>query len=234
MCCFYYDFYCLVFSLFYCFSIWDFLLGVVNDNICYYIGMQVLICIYGQQGCRFYFIVYYVYCLLFFYRIFKVMNYVIRVSIVMFLIWVEGIRRSCYVNVSCCVNGFCSFNQCSCIFEISDSWEFQWCEVQVCVIQMDRCCGNQDIIYINMWLNSVCCIDMQEGVNVQLCQFFNSNRGRWVVDIGRVDDNRFIIQFCMSGGEFVVRCQFNWFIYQCGDFFYMIWVVRDDGKCSFL
>lgn len=38
------------------------------------------------------------------------MDYVIRVSIVMFLIRVEGIRRSCYVNVSCCVNGFCSFN----------------------------------------------------------------------------------------------------------------------------
>lgn len=224
----------MVFGLFYRFSIRDFLLGAVNDNIRYYIGTQVLICIYGQQGCRFYFIVYYVYRLLFFYRIFKVTNYAIRVSIVTFLIWVEGIRRSCYVNVSCRVNGFRSFNQRSRIFEISDSREFQRCEVQVRVIQTDRRRGNQDIIYINMRLNSVRCIDTQEGANVQLCQFFNSNRGRRVVDIGRVDDNRFIIQFCTLGSEFAVRCQFNRFIYQRGDFFYTIRVVRDDGKRSFL
>lgn len=35
--CFYDDFYCVVFSLFYCFCIWNFLLGMVDDNVCYYI-----------------------------------------------------------------------------------------------------------------------------------------------------------------------------------------------------
>ena len=91
---------------------------------------------------------------------------------------------------------FRSFNQRSRTFEISDSREFQRCEVQARTIQTNRRRGNQDITHINMRLNSARCTDTQEGANAQLCQLFNSNRGRRAADTGRADDNRFTIQLC--------------------------------------
>ena len=105
-------------------------------------------------------------------------------------------------NVSCRANRFRSFNQRSRTFEISDSREFQRCEVQARAIQTDRRRGNQDITHINMRLNSARCTDTQEGANAQLCQLFNSNRGRRAADTGRADDNRFTIQLCTPGSEF--------------------------------
>ncbi len=116
----------------------------VNDNTRYHTGTQALTCTHGQQGCRFHFIVHYAHRLPLFHRTFKVTNYATRVSIVTFLTWVEGIRRSCHANVSCRANGFRSSHQRSRTFEISDSREFQRCEAQARAIQTDRRRGNQE------------------------------------------------------------------------------------------
>ncbi|AAN83205.1 Hypothetical protein c4772 [Escherichia coli CFT073] len=229
---FHHDFHRMAFGLFHRLSIRDLLLGAVNDNPRYHTGTQALTCTHGQQGCRFHFIVHYAHRLPLFHRTFKVTNYATRVSIVTFLTWVEGIRRSCHANVSRRANGFRSFNQRSRTFEISDSREFQRCEVQARAIQTNRRRGNQDITHINMRLNSARCTDTQEGANAQLCQLFNSNRGRRAADTGRADDNRFTIQLCTPGGEFAVRCQLNRLIHQRGDLFHTIRVARDDGKRS--
>ncbi len=129
-------------------------------------------------------------------------------------------------------NGFCGFHQRGGALEIGHSREFHWSKVQARAVQTNGRRGHQDIADVDMRLDSTGRTDTQESTNAQLCQLFNSNRGRRATDTGRAHDHRFAVQLCPPGCKFAMGCQLNRLIHQRGDLFHTLRIARDDSERS--